>query len=297
MHRICLLLLLTLLPGIVGSPAVASSAGEKAISNPITKEDQLYKSAKDVFYALERAEAGTGVRSQWLSGIRNFRRIYLAAPKSSLAPSCLYMIARMYRQMYKQFQLPIDIDEAISHYTDIATMFPGSILADDALFAIAEIELTDKNNPNQAAKNFRAIIDRYPNGDRSNQSISHLQAIARQHNIKQPETTEPQAKVTHDLVDLQPIQHWSSSDYTRIVIRASEPVHYETRLLEKNDNEIYKKWAMEYLSNEYKKLVEELISLMNEAKYDEETKEIFITASKYEYYFWEMAYKMEEWII
>jgi hypothetical protein len=39
----------------------------------------------------------------------------------------------IFHKKYKQFQLPIDIDEAISHYTDIATMFPGSILADDAL--------------------------------------------------------------------------------------------------------------------------------------------------------------------
>ncbi len=236
MHRICLLLLLTLLPGIAGSLALAASAGEKAVSNPTSQTDQQYKSAKDVYYTLERAKTGTRDRSEWLSGIRNFRRIYLAAPESSLAPSCLYMIARMYRQMYRQFKLPIDIDEAISHYSDIAAMFPGSSLADDALFAIAEIELTDKHNPNQAANNFRAVIDRYPNGDRSNQAISRLQAIARQHNIKMPETVT-HAQAIRDLVNLQPVQHWSSNDYTRIVIRASAPVHYKTSLLEKNDNQ------------------------------------------------------------
>ena len=69
------------------------------------------------------------------------------------------------------------------------------------------------------------------------------------------------------------------------------------KLLEGNRSHIYKKWAMEYLSGEYKNLVEMLISIVNEGEYDSETEEIFITASKYEYYFWEMAYKMEEWII
>ena len=236
MHRTLSLLLLTLLLVTVGSPALASSAGEKAISNPTSMAEQQYKSAKDVYYTLERAENGARDRSQWLSGIRNFRRIYLAAPESSLAPSCLYMIARMYREMYRKFKLPIDIDEAINHFSDLATKFPGSSLADDALFTIAEIELTDKNNPSRAAKNFQAVIDRYPNGDRSNQAISQLQAIARKHNIKIPKTVT-HAQALRDLVNLQPVQHWSSNDYTRIVIRASAPVHYKTSLLEKNDNQ------------------------------------------------------------
>ncbi len=252
MYRIFSLVLLTLLLGIVGSPALASSAGEKAISNPTSQAEQQYKSAKDVYYSLQRAEDDAGNRTQWLNGIRSFRRIYLAAPESSLAPSCLYMIARMYRQMYRQFKLPIDIDEAISHFSDIAAIFPGSSLADDALFAIAEIELTDKNNPDQAAKNFRAIIDRYPNGDRSNQAISQLQAIARQHKIKMPATVA-QAQPLRDLVNLQPVQHWSSRDYTRIVIRASAPVHYKTSLLEKNDNQprrLYLNFEQSYIPPE-----------------------------------------------
>jgi N-acetylmuramoyl-L-alanine amidase len=229
-----LLFLVLSTPGF--SLAQASSAANRAVTNPTSQAEELYKSAKDIYYRLERNPGATQDRAQWLYGIRNFRKIYLADPAGKLAPSCLYMIARMYRRMYQQFKLPIDIDEAVSHFNDVATIFPGSSLADDALYTVGEIELKEKNNPRQAALNFRLVITRYPQGDRANEAISQLETIARRHDIKLPEKIV-KAQTGRDLVTLQPIQHWSSNDYTRIVIRASGPVHYTTSLLEKNNNQ------------------------------------------------------------
>ncbi len=71
-------------------------------------------------------------------------------------------------------------------------------------------------------------------------------------------------------------------------------------LLEYNPNPLYREWASVYLSYEYKHIVEELKRLVDrlyeESKY-EKLKALFITGSKYEYLFWDMAYKMEKWPI
>ena len=68
-------------------------------------------------------------------------------------------------------------------------------------------------------------------------------------------------------------------------------------LLEENKNEIYIEWAEEYLTNEYKELVEKMKSLLDKSNEYDKIKKIFVTSSKYEYIFWDMAYNMEEWKI
>ncbi|MCD6171614.1 MAG: thiaminase II [Thermoplasmata archaeon] len=68
-------------------------------------------------------------------------------------------------------------------------------------------------------------------------------------------------------------------------------------LLKKNKNSIYLKWAETYFTEEYKQIVEKMKNMLNEAKNYDAVKKIFLTASKYEYMFWEMSYKMERWQI
>lgn len=71
-----------------------------------------------------------------------------------------------------------------------------------------------------------------------------------------------------------------------------------SHLLEKNENEIYIQWAKEYGSKEYQALVKKLINLMDRAVGNyEKLRKIFLTGSRYEYAFWEMAYTMERWHI
>ncbi|GAB6148489.1 thiaminase II [Stetteria hydrogenophila] len=73
-------------------------------------------------------------------------------------------------------------------------------------------------------------------------------------------------------------------------------VHEEK--LARNNNEVYVEWAKAYLSSEYEKLVEDLIevvdSLYTGAKYVR-LKDIFLTSSRFEWMFWDMAYRMEAW--
>jgi thiaminase/transcriptional activator TenA len=73
-------------------------------------------------------------------------------------------------------------------------------------------------------------------------------------------------------------------------------------LLQENRNELYKGWAQTYLSEDYAKLVDKLIRMVNELgeqapiKHDK-LRRIFLLASKYEYLFWDMAYNREKWAI
>ena len=74
--------------------------------------------------------------------------------------------------------------------------------------------------------------------------------------------------------------------------------HHE-KLLKSNENSLYVNWAEVYLSKEYIELVEDLKELLNKASEAEfhRLESVFKRASKYEYMFWDMAYRMERWPI
>ena len=227
-----LALLLLLLSNASGS--AANDIGLEAIM--ASRASQEYKAARDYFYRLERDRQESGKRQNWLDGIRNFRKIYLSLPEGKLAPSCLYMMARMYRRMYDRFHHPLDLEEATRHFRELAQRFPDSELADDALFATAEIFLREKRDPVQAAPFYREIISRYRQGDKYAQAANRLRELNKASAIRMPKQLT--GKTAPDqLVHILPVKYWSSDDYTRIVIRAAAPIHYRTRLLEKNGSQ------------------------------------------------------------
>ena len=68
--------------------------------------------------------------------------------------------------------------------------------------------------------------------------------------------------------------------------------------LEGNPVDLYVDWARVYLSDEYAKVVEtlrETVDSLYDGRGYEALKRIFLTASRYEWMFWDMAYRMEGW--
>jgi N-acetylmuramoyl-L-alanine amidase len=201
-----------------------------------TDKMQLYKNAKDYYYRLERDQEIGNDRQNWLTGVRNFRRIYQRNPKGPFAPSCLYMMARMNRRMYQRFQQPIDLEESIHYFRKVASDFPRNKLADDALFSTAEIFLKEKNHPEQAAKLYVQIIENFNGSDKYALAVNRLRELTKTKKIPLPDQLTSSNTILH-LANLLPVQYWSSADYTRVVIRASGQVHYSASLLEKDGDQ------------------------------------------------------------
>lgn len=198
--------------------------------------ERQYNLAKDYYFTLERDPSLGKSRQKWLGGIRNFRKIYLLDPDSPKAPSSLYMIARMHYRMFKKFSVPIDLDEAITYYNDVASLFPRDSLADDALFNTAEIFLNDKKDPIRAGELFRQLTEIHAGGDQYAKAVNRLHQLDKKHNIDLPENLHKET-ITKHLVGISPAKHWSSDEYTRIVVQAEAPVHFSDSLLEKHGNQ------------------------------------------------------------
>jgi thiaminase/transcriptional activator TenA len=75
--------------------------------------------------------------------------------------------------------------------------------------------------------------------------------------------------------------------------------HHKDKL-SKNENKLYVDWASVYLSEPYVNLVEKIKRLVDKAGETasyEMLKKTFITASKYEYMYWDAIYNMNAWPI
>lgn len=79
----------------------------------------------------------------------------------------------------------------------------------------------------------------------------------------------------------------------------AEIAEFHKDKLNESKNSLYSEWASVYLTEPYRDLVNKMKGILDDASNIEyeKLKEVFITASKYEYIYWSMAYEMEEWPI
>ena len=252
MIRIIILTFLFLFISVGGysaTPQPAEEGAEKPVS--IAKR---YDEAKFYYNQLQTNTTLASTRENWLKGTRNFRRIYLSSPKSELAPACLFMLGRVYSDMFDKFQNGLDLDESISYFKDTARLFPQHRLADDAYMALGQLFLDKRHNPQEAADYLSEIVTNFPNGDMHSDAENLLKVLSQEHDIPLPKIMVSSSR-DNKLSYVLPVKYWSSDSYTRVVIMASGPVNYQEILLEETENaprRLYIDFKKSYIEPQYR---------------------------------------------
>ncbi len=231
-------------------------SAEKTVNNPtdVVSLSKRYQQAKFYYNELHTNSKLGKARTNWLNGVRNFRKIYLSGPKSEYAAQSLYMLGRMYIKMYNKFGTDMDLQESISYFNDVSNLFPDNRLADDALYAVGNLYLKKKHNPEKAALSYGRIISHYRNGDMYVRASDKLKELSKENNIPLPEAMLKPSYL-ENLSYVLPVKYWSSDNYTRVVINASGPVTYREILLEKSGNKprrLYLDFQKSYIDPRYR---------------------------------------------
>lgn len=212
-----------------------------------------YDEAKSYYSQLQTEANLSSSRENWLKGARNFRQIYLVSAKSDLAPTSLFMLGRIYGDMYDHFQNSADLNESISYFKDTARLFPRHRLADDAYFALARLYLDKKNNRGKASDSLVYIVTNYPKGDMRPMAEDLLHELAKEYDVPLPKSMLSSSN--SKLSDVLPVKYWSSNNYTRVVIKASAPVKYKDFLIEEKRNaprKLYIDFKKSYIDPQYR---------------------------------------------
>jgi len=217
--------------GLCPQPLPAETESTAIAQGNTQPLEQQYQEAKGYFSQLEQDTDLGKDRAHWLTGTRNFRRIHLAQKKGPLGPPSLFQEARMNLRMFDLFKFPIDLENAIEQFTQVATLYPANSLADDALFAAAEATLLGKGTAQQANGLYRKIIEVYPQGEQYPKALARLQRL--EEKPLEAATPAPGGEPENKhLIQMAPVKYWSSTGYSRIVIQTAAPVSYNANLLD-----------------------------------------------------------------
>ena len=236
-------LLVAAAPSWAATPPAGASA-KKAVAAPQENAERQYQAAKNFLSRLEQEKDLAKERNNWLKAAHSFRQLHLAQKKEALGPPSLYMTAKVYRLMQARFNLAEDFDKARLYYLEMADLYPGHALADDALYEAAEMLRAKPENAQEAESLYQKIVALHPQSDHAEQARQRLQLLPQEKPPKPAEpvvaqpATAPSAPPTappatpaptpKTLATVSPAKFWSSEEYSRIVIQTTAPVAFSS---------------------------------------------------------------------
>lgn len=218
------------------------TANTQALAGPAADFQAGWQSFHELVDSPDQAK----YRSYWMQVKNHFERAYSANPKGQYAPKALYYMGRTYQELGKRSFLEKDFQQALKYLERVVQEFPSHSWADDAKLFQAKIQLENLNNPEQAYLELLYIEHNYPEGDmlpRAKEMLQELdrkfmqqvglspevQAASKPEKKTQPKKDRQDAAKT---AALQNIRHWSSDDYTRVVLDLEQDTDFEHFLLQ-----------------------------------------------------------------
>jgi len=199
-----------------------------------------YQKQVNYFHYLLKNPKKAKYRSTWLTLSNNFLKIYKATPKSSLGTKALYYVGRSYEELGKRSHLKKDFLEAIDYFRRVTLHFPHHSWSDDAQLKIAKIYLYHLKDEPHAYVELLKVVYSYPQGDKQKEAQQILEKLDHKKIAQNKKNNSTQKlaiskvstkKTKPKTIQLTSIRHWSSDDYTRIVLDLEDETKYFYKLL------------------------------------------------------------------
>jgi len=214
----------------------AVKVGIKAEKKENLTSEQQYKVAKEYASRLEQDRSLGKDRGNWLNNARTFRKIHVLERKGTLGPTSLYMTAKTYHRMYDVFKMPLDLETALNSYLELADLYPGHTLADDALYNAAECAQQNMGKEKLVNDLYLKIVTIYPQGDQYEKAKARIK-IPEKEKFQSAPIAEPPVSRSKQLNNLSPVKYWSSEDYSRIVLQTTAPVSFKANVGQQKSGE------------------------------------------------------------
>jgi N-acetylmuramoyl-L-alanine amidase len=214
----------------------AVKVGIKAEPKKKITSEQQYMVAKEYASRLEQDRSLGKDRGNWLNNARTFRNIHVLERKGTLGPLSLYMTAKTYHRMYAVFNMPLDLETALNSYLELADLYPGHTLADDALYSAAECAQQNAGKEKLANDLYLKIVTIYPQGDQYEKAKARINKPEKE-KLQSAPLAEPPVSRSKHLNILSPVKYWSSEDYSRIVLQTTTPVSFKANVGEQKSGD------------------------------------------------------------
>jgi len=200
----------------------------KSSNNPEVLLDAANRCRKSLYASAKKMK----YRHNWLNCIKRYEKIYKRYPRSDEAAWALYFSGRLYTGLYRYSGKSKDLDQSLAMYRKLAAKHKNHRLADDAQYMVGMIFYENFNDATQAYVEFLKVEIKFPSGDmvpKARKKLKHLEVALNKKDEKRVKTRNPSSK--NKLIAVKNIRHWSTPNYTRVVIDVASPVKYKHHLL------------------------------------------------------------------
>lgn len=150
--------------GEAARPSAAAPAAPASKAD-LERQKQLYRAAASEWRSLLVDNKRGGLRENWLNLEKSFGAALRAAPSGEDAHKAAFQVARSRDELAQRSGLKDDWQEAADLFAIMAAAYPRSSLADDSLYAQAEVMNKRLSNPDGAREVLTSLLSRYPDGD------------------------------------------------------------------------------------------------------------------------------------
>ncbi len=220
--------------------ALSLTVASEALCGTSKKPAALLHKADQCRNSLQGSEKKKKFRHNWLRCINAYKNIYARYPKSDQATWAMYHSARLYTGLYVYSGRMKDLDDALRLHRRLVNEYKNHRLADDAQYLVGSIYYKYKKDATQAYVEFLKVEIKFPSGDmgpKAREKISELAVTLSEKDEKRVEKIKRASK--SKLTAVKDIRHWSTPNYTRVVIDLEGSVNYKHHLL-KPDPDIKK---------------------------------------------------------
>ena len=202
-----------------------------------------YNHAVGLREALDSRTDHLRTRADYEKVIQAFRAVYRTDPAYLRTPSALAAVGELYREMGGKFSDDEDYEASIKAYEFLATQYPHSSLASDALLAIGEIDDTDLKRPEEARQAYEQFLEQYPKSAKTATALEAIKEIDAQAKRTAAEVAarQPVDQVVRpgQLLLVSGIRRWTGPDYTRIIISVADEVPFNAQRVVNPDRLVF----------------------------------------------------------
>lgn len=212
--------------------AIVFLAGPEVLAKTSKSASVLLKEADRCRKALHRSNKKKKYRHNWLNCTDRYEKVYSRYPKTDQAAWAIYQSARLFTGLYKYSGKSKDLDEAVRLYSRVVNEYEDHRLADDAQYLIGEIYHKYKKDPTQAYVEFLKVDIKFPAGDMLPRARKMLDKLAVILSKKEEDRgAKYDGRSRPGLTAVKDIRHWSTPNYTRVVVDLEDSVKYGHHLL------------------------------------------------------------------
>ena len=199
---------------------------------------EAYQQARAGYFELKGSKSKQRFRHHWFGVISQFDSVRRAFPETDEACRAAFTSAELWSDLHAVSGVRSDLNRALDGYEDVANHCPKSSLADDSLWAKAQLLINRAGRVKDGGFTLRRLLDNYPAGDMA----PRARRLVAERKVRLPKQGSPKPKMDRGklrgrtaeapvALEVIKMRTWTTSAYARVALYITKPCEFRSGTL------------------------------------------------------------------